>query len=312
MASGKRGGGRKKKRGSSVGASRGRLSGDSPPNKPHRKPVSANRRKGFAGGKRPYDYAAYEKEEATPEYMIRLFAKHDFAPDERALDRFWQYYCLLREHNARLDLTRIMGIEATVLKHFVDSAIVANLIQIEGPLLDIGSGPGFPGAAMAVHQPELPLILGESRGKRVEFLDILLRELKLANAVVYSRSVREDSPFLPSPVKTVAASDEAPPWWAGTPESPILPPDVEALPVRSVISRALEVIPATLARVQPYIPGGGVVIFMKGPNCGQEVTQAQQQFKGVYRMRDDIAYSLPNTGQKRRLVVFERRDEDSP
>lgn len=308
---GKRGGGRRKKRGASVGASRGRLSGKPRTGTPRGKPMSANRRKGFAGGKRPYDYAAYEKEEATPEYMARLFAQHNFTPDERALERYWQYYCLLREHNARLDLTRIMGIEATVLKHFVDSAIVADLVEIEGPLLDIGSGPGFPGGVLAIHKPELPLILGESRGKRVEFLDLLLRDLKLANAVVYSRSVREDSPFVSSEARTVAADAEAPSWWAGGGDEPVLPPDVQALPVRSVVSRALEVIPATLARVRPYIPAGGAVLFMKGPNCGREVTEAQQGFKGIYRMRDDISYTLPNTGQRRRLVVFEKREEET-
>lgn len=268
---------RKKKSGTSRGASRGHLSGSDTPKKqtPPRpqRPVSTNRKDGFAGGARPYDYAAYEKEEATPAYMRRLFEAHGMTVTKRAHAQFWDYYCLLREHNAALDLTRIMGIEATVLKHFIDCMIVADLIPVEGPLLDIGSGPGFPGAPLAIRCPDVPVILAESRGKRVTFLKMLKEKLGLKNAEIYARSVREDSP----------------------------------LRARMIVTRAVEVIPATLRRVEGLLEPGGRVAFMKGPNCGQEVTEAQQGFKGVYRMCDDIRYTLPETDQKRRLVVFEKR-----
>lgn len=268
---------RKKKPGTSRGASRGHLTNPGTPEKksrtPSTRPVSNNRKHGFAGGARPYDYAAYEKEEATPAYMRRLFDAHGMTLTEKAHGRFWDYYCLLREHNAALDLTRIMGIEATVLKHFIDCMVVADLIPVEGPLLDIGSGPGFPGAPLAIRCPEVPVILAESRGKRVTFLKMLKEKLKLENVEIHPRSVREDSP----------------------------------LRTRMIVTRAVEVIPATLRRVEGLLEPGGRVAFMKGPNCGQEVTEAQQGFKGVYRMCDDIRYTLPETDQKRRLVVFEKR-----
>jgi len=252
--------------------------------KPAKKPGPGHRR---GGSQRPRDYAAYEREPATPEYMARLFADHDFARQTQELDRFWQYYLLLRQHNAHLDLTRIMGIEATVLKHFIDSALPARMLDLSGPLLDIGSGPGFPGVPIAILQPETRVILAESRGKRADFLRLLVRELALPHVSVHDRSVREDSPFVPA-----GAPDPSPP---GT------------LAVQDVVTRALEDIPATLVRVQAFLPPGGRAIFFKGPNCGQEVTDAQQRLKGVYRMSGDIRYTLPRTSQQRRLVVFERR-----
>lgn len=269
-----------KKRPTSRGASRGNLGGADH----NRTKISAGRKKGFAGGKRPYDYAAYEKEEATPEYLARLFALHNFKVEEDALEKFWQYYCLLRDRNAELDLTRIMGIEATVLKHFIDSAIVARLVPLSGPLLDIGTGPGFPGVPIAICNPGLRVILAESRGKRVTFLTELVKTLSLDNTIIYSRSVREDSPFVP---RTDGVLDE--------------------LAVHDVITRALEVVSPTLQRVSEYVPAGGKVVFMKGPKCGQEVTDAQQEFKGVYKMIQDEKYDLPETNQARRLVVFEKR-----
>ena len=238
------------------------------------KNISKNREKGFASGKRPYDYAFYEKEEATIDYMQRLFDEREFDVSGKELDQFWKYYLLLRKMNAELDLTRIMGIEATVLKHFIDCAIVADIHELRGSLLDIGSGPGFPGAPIAIRRPDMPVILAESRGKRVRFLEMLKKELGLNNVTIYPKSVREDSP----------------------------------LQATTIVTRAVEIIPATLKRVQPFIADGGEVVFMKGPSCGQEITDAQQGFKGIYKMTADYKYDLPNTSQNRRLVVFTKRE----
>ncbi len=269
----------KKSRARSHGASRGNLSRSTRERSVSSKKasVSQNRRKGFNRGRRPYDYAAYEKEEATPEYMQRLFTAHAFKVSSRQLEQFWDYYRLLRKHNASLDLTRIMGIEATVLKHFIDSAMVLEMVKVDSPLLDIGTGPGFPGVPIAVMRPKMKVILAESRGKRVTFLEMVKKELALTNATIHAKSIREDS----------------------------------GVQVQSVITRALEVIPATLQRVKALVPAQGQVIFMKGPNCGKEITAAQQGFKGVYKMTQDAQYVLPNTGQKRRLVVFQRRGDDA-
>lgn len=268
----------------SRGASRGNSAPQ--PGVEHSRPPRPGRKSGPGSGRdRPSDYAAYEREEATREYMSRLFAVHGFAVGETELDRFWAYYQLLRERNAQLDLTRIMGIEATVLKHFIDCAIVADLLELTGPLLDIGSGPGFPGAPIAIRRPGLPVILAESRGKRVKFLEELRLRLGLENVSIYGKSVRDDSPFTPAGAA------------AG------------GMQVGGVITRAVEAIAPTLERIKNFLPPGGKAIFMKGPNCGQEVTDAQQGLKGIFKMSDDIRYCLPGTSQQRRLVAFVRREE---
>lgn len=262
---------------SSRGASRGGRTDNRRPFKP--KPITPNRTHGFSGGERPYDYAYYEKEPATPEYLDRLFRQHDFILEKGVLKQFWRYYELLSMRNAELDLTRIMGIEATVLKHFVDSIIVLRHLELRSPLLDIGTGPGFPGAPIAIMRPDLKVILAESRGKRVKFLEELVKELGLKNVVIWPHSVREDSPFGPE-------SGE---------------------PVTDIITRALETITPTLVRVKRFQPAGGVVAFMKGPQCGQEITEAHAAMKGIYKMSADVKYDLPGTDQHRRLVAFERR-----
>jgi 16S rRNA (guanine527-N7)-methyltransferase len=240
--------------------------------------VTANRKHGFAGGERPYDYAFYESEPATPEYMKRLFAKHSFAVTDGQLKKFWRYYELLREHNASLDLTRIMGIEATVLKHFIDSALVLQYFEPVGPVLDIGSGPGFPGVPLAVMRPDVKFILGESRGKRVGFLEKVISGLKLPNVTIFAKSVREDSPL----------------------------GEENGTPVGDIITRALETVTPTLERVLPFISPGRSVAFMKGPGCDEEIAEASRMFAPAYKLTGDHQYVLPGTDQGRRLVVFTR------
>ena len=268
---------------SSSGAARGRRPG---PGGSHGKPqhtrpgapVTPNRKHGFAGGERPYDYAFYESEPATPEYMARLFAKHSFTVTNKQLHKFWLYYDLLRQHNASLDLTRIMGIEATVLKHFIDSAIILDWFEPVGPVLDIGSGPGFPGVPLAIMRPGTQFILGESRGKRVGFLEKVVAALELPNTSIFAKSIREDSPL----------------------------GEENGCPVGDIVTRALETITPTLERVFPFISPGRSVAFMKGPGCDDEIQHAQEMFAPAYKLTGDHQYVLPGTDQGRRLVVFSR------
>ncbi|MCD8141335.1 MAG: 16S rRNA (guanine(527)-N(7))-methyltransferase RsmG [Planctomycetaceae bacterium] len=266
-----------KQRYASQGASRGHRN-PAPRRAASETSISPNRRNGFAGGERPYDYSAYESEPATREYMARLFAGHAFPVTDEQLGKFWQYYDLLRLRNAELDLTRIMGIEATVLKHFIDSAMILQWFDPVGPVLDIGSGPGFPGVPLAIMRPDVPFLLAESRGKRVRFLEEVVKKLRLKNVALFPKSVREDSP---------------------------LGDDFDQ-PVGDVVTRALETIPPTLERILPFIPDGRQAVFMKGPGCDDEVAEAQARFPNIYELAVDVQYTLPNTDQGRRLVSFKK------
>ena len=269
----------------SRGASRGGRpsgpsAGDARVGRPKSDHISPNRQSGFAGGERPYDYSFYESEPATKEYMARLFAKNDFPVTPEQLRRFWTYYDLLRQHNASLDLTRIMGIEATVLKHFIDSAVILRWFDPIGPVLDIGSGPGFPGLPLAIMRQDVEFVLAESRAKRVGFLEMAVSAMRLKNVAIFPKSVREDSPL----------------------------GDEQGRPIGDVVTRALEVIPPTLERVLPFVRSGAKIVFMKGPGCDEEVAAAREAYRGVYELADDVKYDLPGTDQRRRLVIFRKTE----
>ena len=64
-------------------------------------------------------------------------------------DQLWAYHGLLRSANAERNLTRIHNFENMVLKHYVDSLLVLNFLELPSPFVDLGSGPGLPGSMPA-------------------------------------------------------------------------------------------------------------------------------------------------------------------
>ncbi len=82
--------------------------------------------------------------------------------------------------------------------------------------------------------------------------------------------------------------------------------------VRGVITRAVAPIPETLDRVAHAIEPGGRMLFMKGPDCEEEIAEARRTHAELFRMAADHAYAIPGTTHDRRLVVYERTEAPAP
>ena len=77
--------------------------------------------------------------------------------------------------------------------HFEDAAKAVNWIDSEGLWLDLGSGAGFPGIALASRHPHLQVHLVESRQKRALFLKQVLQAAQIQNAkILHQRSENLD------------------------------------------------------------------------------------------------------------------------
>ena len=207
-----------------------------------------------------------------PDRLAHLMDKAGIPLDADQVKALWTFHTFLRERNRELNMTRIHNFENMVLKHYVDSIIVTRLVDLPSPLLDIGSGPGFPGIPIGIARPDLRIILAEGRRNRAGFLEEAVRHLGLDGVEVYGHKVGP-----------------------GFPER-----------VGGVITRALEDIPETLDRVFPFLDRGGLVVFMKGPDCDGEIEKAKESARQAFRLVRDTAYTLPGSRHKRRLVVFER------
>lgn len=191
---------------------------------------------------------------------------------ENQFDLLWRYYVLLERRNPELDLTRIRTFQDIVIKHFLDCAIVAGFVELPSPLLDIGTGAGFPGVVLKIVQPELQIVLAEPRHKRVSFLLELIRELDLSGIETYPHKVVGSLP----------------------------------MEVSGIITRAVEPIVATLNRSVELLAKGGTAIFMKGPSVDPEIRDAARKLRGLFTIEQDIPYVLPGTPYRRRLVVCRR------
>lgn len=110
--------------------------------------------------------------------------------------------------NSHQNLISTATIPQMWARHIVDSAqlVLLDETRDEGPWLDLGSGPGFPGIVIAILQPR-PVVLVESRRKRFEFLAQMAETLGLDNVSIHGGRLET----LPSrPVSTITARAFAP------------------------------------------------------------------------------------------------------
>lgn len=85
---------------------------------------------------------------------------------------------LLLDWNRRLNLTRITDPHEVILKHFIDSMVLANFIS-GVTFADLGTGAGFPGVPLKILRPDLDIVLMDSLKKRLDFLEVVINTLNL-------------------------------------------------------------------------------------------------------------------------------------
>lgn len=112
----------------------------------------------------------------------------EISPDK--VEKYRRYLELLIEKNSITNLTAIREEDEIIEKHFIDSIALSKLIPASVKnAIDIGTGAGFPGLALAIMMPEIKFTLMDSIEKKTEFLRDTADELGLKNVeVVTSRA----------------------------------------------------------------------------------------------------------------------------
>ncbi|MEQ1878372.1 MAG: 16S rRNA (guanine(527)-N(7))-methyltransferase RsmG [Bdellovibrionia bacterium] len=202
-----------------------------------------------------------------------ILYNHDFKDlDEDTLAKLTKFFFMLQEEQSSHNSTRLRTLREVVIKHYVDCLIVPRIVKLKFPLLDVGTGPGFPGVPLKILFPTDQIILAEGVQKRVEFLKRVREVLKLEKLDIIGRQVNSGFEY----------------------------------PVPAVITRAFAEVSETMDQVQNCLQRGGLLYLMKGPNVDPEIARAREAWGKRFKLVEDKAYVLPHTPHERRLLVYEK------
>lgn len=207
--------------------------------------------------------------------------------DDRQLDRFALFADCLREGNTRVNLTAITDVEGVVLKHFLDSMAVWPALSRELEdlkdgdrlaVLDVGTGAGLPGIALAILDPDIQLTLMDGTLRKVDFLTATCKRLGMTDvAVVHGRAE----------------------------ELGRQPAFREHFPV--VVARGLAPLPTLLEYLVPLTGVGGLCLAYKGPNLPVELQAARPALQALrVDVERVIPVHVPGLDATRRVAVFRK------
>jgi 16S rRNA (guanine527-N7)-methyltransferase len=174
------------------------------------------------------------------------------------------------------NLTAIDALEAGVDRHLADSLAGLSVPELAGAsaCVDLGSGGGFPGLALAVARPGLAVTLVESERRKADWL----------------RRAAADFPN----VRVVADRSEH-----------LASAERERYPVAT--ARALGPLPVTLELAAPLVAPGGSVLVWRGDRAdpAAEATAARAAHE-LGLEPDEPVRVAPFPGARRRLQLFRK------
>ncbi len=196
--------------------------------------------------------------------------------DETALGRFDRYAQRLVEVNTHLNLTAITEPTEIVYKHFLDSLTVLNAVTLpEGArCIDVGTGAGFPGAALLIARPDLRMTLLDGTRKKLGFIQDTLDALGLSANVVHMRAEEAGSQL-----------DHREQY------------DL-------VTARAVANLRELCEYCLPFARVGGAFVAMKSVRSEEEIAEAQSAIRLLGGRIDRIqAFTLPHAGDRTLICI---------
>ena len=191
-----------------------------------------------------------------------------------AIEQLRQYYELLEETNAVMNLTAIRGEQDTARLHFLDcGALVRYLPEGCVSLCDVGSGAGFPGLVLKILRPELRLTMLDSLQKRVAFQRRTADALGLENVACIAGRAEEETALRES--------------------------------FDAVTSRAVARLGMLCELCLPLVKPGGVFLAMKGPDPEEELTEAARTIRLLGGGEPRVErYAIPGTDAEHTAVLI--------
>ena len=177
-----------------------------------------------------------------------FFEEMNIAWNNDKAAKYEKYMDNILELNKSINLTTITERDEFILKHYVDSITCANSEEFleANSIIDVGTGGGFPGVPLAIAFPEKKFTLIDSLNKRVRIINDLCSKLGIKN------------------VKAIHGRAEELGRQNNLRESFDL-----------CISRAVANMSTLSEYCLPFVKIGGTFIAYKGPNCREEIENAE-------------------------------------
>lgn len=197
--------------------------------------------------------------------------------DVSCIPELEKFVKLLLETNQVMNLTAITEPDQVATLHLLDSLSLLRAADFTGrTVVDVGTGPGFPGVPLAIARRDLSITLLDSLGKRVRFLEQVREALDLQNiACVHSRAE-----------EFAQAHRES---------------------FDLAVSRAVANLSVLAELCLPLVKVGGAFLAMKSTGCEAEVEAARgaiQRLGG--RLASAVDYTIPTTDVTHRILVIEK------
>ena len=161
-----------------------------------------------------------------------------------------------------------------MIELFLDSLLPSPFLPVEGNLLDVGSGAGFPGLPLKIHCPLRNTFLLEPNSKKVSFLRHVIRLIRLEG--VYTVRSR---------VERLAKGAR----------------------YDMVTARALAEFRKSLACCAPLVNHGGLLVLYLGSRAEEHLKESERLLADHHlRVFKSLSYSLPGKRSERHTVIFQK------
>lgn len=213
--------------------------------------------------------------------LVELAAQMGIEISEKQAQQLYNYQALLLEWNQKMNLTAIIDPDEIRMKHFLDSLSLISL-NPQGPLVDVGTGAGFPGLVIKIMRPDIEVVLLDSLKKRLNFLDAVISDLGLSGISTLHGRAEELGHM-----------------------------DKHRERYQTVTARGVAAMSVLFELCLPLVSVGGVMLAMKGPMAAQELSDAAKAEKVLGGESKVVEAQIPESDMTRHIIMT-RKCRHSP
>ena len=202
------------------------------------------------------------------------FEKAEINITKSQSEQFQTLFEFMVEYNKNVNLTSITEFDDVIVKHFIDSVLPFNMLNISGSesVIDVGTGAGFPALPLLICYPNLKATLCDSLAKRCTYLELACEKIGVKAEIIHARSEELGR-------KRREQYDIA-------------------------TARAVAAMPVLTEFCLPFVKVGGKFIALKSVN--EDISEAENAIKYLGGSLEKVTdYKLPN-GDDRRVVIVKK------